>query len=166
MQRVPMTPRGYRALQERLHHLKSVERPANVEEIEIARAHGDLSENAEYKYAKNRQGEIEGQIRYCETRLALAQVIDPGSLSGDRVVFGATVELADLDTDEELFYMIVGEDEASIKHHLLSITSPIAKGLIGKEEGDTVKIATPRGQRSFEILSVAFTAEPPSIDAD
>ena len=156
MQRVPMTPRGYRKLKERLDNLKKVERPANIAEIETALAHGDLSENAEYKYAKNRQSELEGQIRYCESRLALAQVIDPRKLSGDRVVFGATVEVADLDTDEELKYMIVGEDEADLKLGMISVTSPIAKGLIGKEPGDEVKIKTPGGIRGLEILEVDF----------
>lgn len=159
-----MTPRGYKQLQERLHHLKTVDRPQNVDDIETARAHGDLSENAEYKYAKRRQGEIEGQIRYCETRLALAQVIDPLSLSGDRVIFGATLGLVDLDTEDEFTYQIVGEDEADVKKNLLSITSPIAKGLIGKEEGDTVKIPTPRGARTFEIESVDYLAGPPAVE--
>ncbi len=162
MQRVPMTPEGYKALQDRLHHLRTVERPQNVEDIETARAHGDLSENAEYKYAKTRQSEIQRDIDYCEDRLGRAQIIDPAKLSGERVVFGATVEIADCDTDEEFLYMIVGEDEADIKLSLLSITSPIAKGMIGKEEGDVVKIKTPGGIRELEILSVAFTHKRPS----
>ena len=160
MQRVPMTPKGYRALQDKLQNLKSVERPQNIEDIETARAHGDLSENAEYKYAKNRQSEIAAHISYCETRLALAEVIEPTSLGGDRVVFGATVEIADEETEEEFIYMIVGEDEADIKSNKLSITSPIAKGLIGKEEGDLVKIKTPKGFRTLEILAVEFTGRP------
>ncbi len=160
MQRVPMTPRGYQALQERLDNLKSIERPQNIEDIETARAHGDLSENAEYKYAKNRQSEIAGEIRYCETRLALAQVIDPGQLDGDKVVFGAIVELVDVSTDEEFTYQIVGEDEADIKKNLLSITSPLAQGLIGKEEGDIARIQAPKGVREMEILAVRFQSEP------
>jgi transcription elongation factor GreA len=155
-----MTPRGYRALQDRLHNLKAVERPRNIEDIETARAHGDLSENAEYKYAKNRQSEIAANISYCKTRLALAEIIEPTSLGGDRVVFGATVEFCDEETEEEFKYMIVGEDEADIKSNLLSITSPIAKGLIGKEEGDLVKVKTPKGFRSLEILSVEYTGRP------
>jgi transcription elongation factor GreA len=162
MQRIPMTPRGKRLLEERLHHIKAVERPQNIEDIETARAHGDLSENAEYKYAKNRQSELEAQIRYCESRLALAQVIDPAKLSNERVVFGATVELADLDTDEEYTYKIVGEDEADIDKKLLSITSPLAKGLIGKEEGDEASIRTPKGVRKMEILSIEMTADLPA----
>jgi transcription elongation factor GreA len=165
MQRVPMTPRGYKAIQDRLHQLKAVDRPANIEDIEIARAHGDLSENAEYKYAKNRQSEIAANIAYCETRLALSQVIDPAKLGGERIVFGATVEIADVDTDKEYKYQIVGEDEADVGRHLLSITSPIAKALIGKEEGDEVKVKTPKGVRHLEILSVIFTIELPTVDA-
>lgn len=160
-QRVPMTPRGYQLLKERLDHIKKVERPQNIEDIETARAYGDLSENAEYKYAKNRQSELEAQIRYCESRLGAAQVISPGSLSGERVVFGATVELADLDTDEEFIYMIVGEDEADLKDKMLSITSPIARGLIAKEIGEEVVIETPKGSRRLEILDVWFTNDLP-----
>ena len=156
VQRVPMTPRGYRQLQDKLHHLKAVERPSNIEEIEVARAHGDLSENAEYKFAKNRQSEIAAQISYCETRLALAQVIDPSKVSGERVVFGATVDLVDTDTEDEYRYQIVGEDEADVQNKLLSVTSPIAKALIGKEEGDEVRVKTPRGVRQFEIVGVDF----------
>lgn len=165
MQRVPMTPRGYKQLQDKLHHLKAVERPANIEDIEVARAHGDLSENAEYKYAKNRQSEIAANISYCETRLALSQVIDPAKLSGDRVVFGATVKLVDVDTDAEYVYQIVGEDEADVSRNLLSITSPIAKALIGREESDEVKVQTPRGVREFEILEVWFTIDLPPVEA-
>lgn len=165
MQRVPMTPRGKRLLEERLHILRSVERPQNVADIETARAHGDLSENAEYKFAKHRQGEIEGQIRYCESRLSLAQVIDPASLRGDKVVFGATVTFSDLDQGgKEETYQIVGEDEADIKSRLVSVTSPLAQGLIGKEEGDTVNVTTPKGIRKLEIVSVEFVNHPPKLD--
>lgn len=167
MQRVPMTPRGYKLLQERLHNLKAVERPANIEDIEVARAHGDLSENAEFKYAKTRQSEIAANISYCETRLALAQIIDPRKLGGERVVFGATVTLVDTDTDIEHTYKIVGEDEANVSRNLLSITSPIAKALIGREEGEEAKVVTPRGIRTFEILDLVFTTElPPVPDED
>ena len=163
-QRFPMTPRGFQLLKDRLNHLKKVERPQNIEDIETARAHGDLSENAEYKYAKRRQGEIEGQIQFCKSRLALSQVINPASLSGDRVVFGATVELADLDTDEELLYKIVGENEADIASKLISISSPVARGLIGRESGDEVTIETQRGPRRFEVLDVWFTNKQPALD--
>lgn len=162
--RYPMTPRGYKLLEARLHRLMTVERPQNVEDIETARAHGDLSENAEYKYAKQRQSEIKFEIDRCNERLGKAQVIDPESLSGERVVFGATVELADVQTDEEYLYMIVGEDEADISSNLISVTSPIARGLIAKEEGDVAKIKTPRGVRELEILSVAFTSDLPQVD--
>jgi transcription elongation factor GreA len=161
-----MTPRGYKQLQDRLHHLKSVERPENIAEIEIARAHGDLSENAEFTYAKNRQSEIAAQISYCQTRLALAQVIDPTSLSGDRVVFGATVELVEVSTEDEYTYKIVGEDEANAESNLISVTSPVARALIGKEEGDEVKVSTPRGVREFELLSVEFNPDVPMGAAD
>jgi transcription elongation factor GreA len=163
MQRVPMTPRGKRLLEERLHNLKAVERPQNIEDIETARAHGDLSENAEYKFAKDRQGEIDMQIRFCETHLALAEVIDPTTLSADRVVFGATVALADLDTEEEFTYQIVGEDEADIERNLLSVTSPLAQGLIGKEESDVATIRTPKGIRKMEIISIQMVEGPPPI---
>lgn len=164
--RIPMTPRGYRLIQERLDHLKKVERPENVAEIETARAHGDLSENAEYTYAKNRQGELEGEIKRLESWIALSQVIDPAKLNHTHIVFGATVELVDLDTDEELTYMIVGENEADIKRGLLNVNTPIARGLIGKSESDEVTIPTPGGSRRFEILSVRYTAELPQAAAE
>ena len=163
-QRVPMTPRGFQLLKNRLNNLRKVERPQNIEDIEVALAHGDLSENAEYKYAKQRQGEIDGQIQFCKSRLAMAQVINPGSLTGERVVFGATVDLADLDTDEELIYKIVGDDEADISSRLISISSPVARGLIGREIGDEVTISTARGPRRFEILDVCFTNKLPDDD--
>ena len=152
----PMTPAGYRKLQETLDHLKRVERPGVIKEIEVARAHGDLSENAEYQYAKEKQSFIEGRILDLEAKVAGAQVIDPVKLSGERVVFGATVSLLDLDTDEEMTYSIVGEDEADIKLNRISVLSPIARGLIGKELGDEVSIRTPKGERSFEIMDLEF----------
>ena len=153
---VPMTPRGYELLDKKLKHLKNVERPKVVKEIEFARELGDLSENFEYHAAKDRQGMIEAQIKEYEARLALAEVIDPSKLSGERVVFGAIIELLDLDNDEDLSYQIVGEDEADIKSGLLSITSPIARALIGKEVGDEVKIKTPGGIRTVEVSDVRF----------
>ncbi len=158
MQRYPMTPAGYRKLQEPLKHLKEVERPKNIREIEEARAHGDLSENAEYDAAKERQGFLEAKIRELESKLALAQVVDPARLSGDRVKFGATVTLLDLDTDTEVTYTIVGEDESDIQRGRISYTSPVARALIGKEEGDDVEVRTPKGIRSYEILKVEYKA--------
>jgi transcription elongation factor GreA len=153
---IPMTPRGYQMMKDKLHQLKTVERPKVVKEIEYARELGDLSENFEYHAAKDRQGMIEAQIKDLDGRLSLAEVIDPSKLSGDRVVFGATVELLDLDTDAEMKYQIVGEIEADIKSGLLSVSSPIARALIGKEVGDEVQIKTPGGLRSVEIMDVLF----------
>ena len=152
----PMTPEGKKKLEQELKHLKEVERPANVKAIEEAIAQGDLSENAEYKYAKERQSLIAGRIEYLEERISRAEVIDPKTLSGDRVVFGAKVTLEDLDTEETIVYRIVGEDEVDIDKGLISVNSPIARGLIGHEIGDEVKIKTPRGVRKFEISDVEF----------
>ena len=151
-----MTPQGGKKLEAELKQLLEVERPANVKAIEEARAHGDLSENAEYKYAKEQQGLIAGRIEYLEDRIARAEIIDPAKLSGDRVVFGAKVTLENLDTEEEVSYRIVGEDEADIDKGTISITSPIARGLIRREVGDEVTIATPSGPRKFEIIDVEF----------
>ncbi len=158
MQRYPMTPIGYQKLQETLRQLKEVERPANIREIEEARAHGDLSENAEYDAAKERQGFLEAKIRELESKIALAQVIDPATLSGDTVKFGATVTLLDLDSDQEVTYTIVGEDESDIQRGRISYTSPVARALIGKEEGDDVEVRTPKGLRGYEILKVEYRA--------
>lgn len=155
-ERVPMTSRGYQFLTEELKRLKSVERPKNVREIEEARGHGDLSENAEFHAAKERQSLLDVQIRDIEDRLARAQVIEVSKLSGDRVVFGATVSLADGDTGEKMVYQIVGDHEAEPKQGRISISSPVARALIGKSEGDEVEVRTPTGVRSFEILSVEF----------
>jgi transcription elongation factor GreA len=156
MERYPMTPSGLEKLNAELKHLREVERPANVRAIEEARAHGDLSENAEYKYAKEQQSLIAGRIEYLEDRISRAEVIDPLKLSGERVVFGAKVTMENLDTDEETCYRIVGEDEADLKAGTISITSPIARGLIRKEVGDEVTIRTPSGPRKFEIVDVEF----------
>lgn len=156
MERYPMTPEGHKKLYRELKHMKEVERPANVKAIEEARAHGDLSENAEYKYAKEQQSLIAGRIEYLEDRISRAEVIDPSKLSGDRVVFGALVTIADLSTDEEKSYRIVGDDEADLESGTISISSPIARGLISKEVGDEVSIATPAGRRKFEIVDVEF----------
>jgi len=158
MQRVPMTPAGRDRLRAELERLKRVERPEVVKAIEEARAHGDLKENAEYHAAKERQGMIEARIRDLEGRLGRAEVIDPTRLSGSRVTFGASVVLLDLDNDDaELRYAIVGEDEVAFRTGLISVLSPIAKGILGKEEGDEVVIRTDGGVRNLEIKSVEFT---------
>ena len=146
-----MTDEGYRALDDQLKHLKTVERPAVIAAIAEAREHGDLSENAEYHAAKERQGWIEGSIAEIEDKLSRAQVIDVTKLSGDVVKFGATVHLVDEDTEEESFYKIVGEDEADVKARKISIASPIARALISKEVGDVVEVNTPGGVKAYEI---------------
>ena len=139
-----------------LRHLIEVERPACIRAIEVARAHGDLSENSEYDDAKHRQGLAEGKIADLKGRLAAAQVIEPTSLSGDRVMFGATVKLEDIDTDEELKYQLVGTYEADLKVGRISVESPIGKALLGKEVGDEVTIRVPKGKRIVEILDVEY----------
>lgn len=154
--RVPMTQKGYQRLMEELKRLKGVERPKLVQEIEEARGHGDLSENAEFHAAKERQSLLDVQIREIEDRLARAQVIEVSMLSGDRVVFGATVTLADGDTGDKVVYQIVGDHEAEPKNGKISISSPIARALIGKSEGDEVQVRTPTGIRTFAILRLDF----------
>ena len=154
--RVPMTHRGYQFLLDELKRLKGVERPKIVREIEEARDHGDLSENAEFHAAKERQSLLDVQIREIEDRLARAQVIEISKLSGDKVVFGATVSLADGDTGDKVVYQIVGDHEAEPKNGKISISSPVARALIGRSEGDEVQVRTPTGVRSFEILSVEY----------
>jgi len=156
MERVPVTVEGFRRLEEELKRLKEVERPQNTQDIETAREHGDLSENAEYHAAKERQAFIDGAIRDLEDKISRAQVIDPQKLSGDRVVFGATVALYDLEKDTEVVYQIVGQDEADIRDNKISVTSPIARALIGKEAGDTVTVRAPGGDRRYEISDVSF----------
>lgn len=153
---VPMTIQGHKKLQEELNHLIRVERPKAITAIEVARGHGDLSENAEYDAARDHQGFIEGRISEIQGKLAVANVIDTSKLSGDRVVFGAQVTLYDVDADKEVSYMIVGEDEADIKDGRISVISPVAKALIGRSIDDEVTVATPAGQRCFEVLSVKF----------
>jgi transcription elongation factor GreA len=154
--KIPMTPDGYKRLQEKLKYLKQVERPKNVQDIEVARDKGDLSENAEYDAAKERQGHLSQQIQEIEHKLSLAQVIDPKTISSDRVVFGATVTLSNIDNEEEVKYFIVGTDESDIASGKISIESPIARALIGKEEGDEIKVNTPGGTRNFEIINIEF----------
>jgi transcription elongation factor GreA len=156
MVKEPMTVDGERVLRARLKYLKEVERPQNVQDIEVARAHGDLSENAEYHAAKEKQGLLAAQMQEIEDKLSRAEVIDPKKLSGDRVVFGATVVLLDFDTDEEVTYQIVGVDEADPKQGKISYTSPLARAIIGKREGDYIEFEAPGGQREYDILKVSF----------
>ena len=151
-----MTGEGYRTLDEELKRLKTEERPSVIASIAEARAHGDLSENAEYHAAKDRQGWIEGRIAEIEDKMARAQVIDVSKLSGKQVKFGATVTVLDEDTEDEARYQIVGEHEADVKKGRLSLTSPLARGMIGKEGGDVVEVATPNGVKSYEILKVEW----------
>jgi transcription elongation factor GreA len=156
MEKVPMTGEGYRTLDEELKRLKSVERPAVIAAISEARSHGDLSENAEYHAAKERQGWIEGRIAEIEDKISRAQVIDVSKLSGGQIKFGATVTVVDEDTEDEASYQIVGEHEADVKQGRISVTSPIARSLIGKEKGDVVEVNTPGGVKAYEILKVEW----------
>src|SRR3954466_14646244 len=158
--KIPMTREGADAIKRELKRLKSVERPKNVHDIGVAREHGDLRENAEYHAAKERQSHLEGRILMLEDQLARAEIIDVSKLSGDRVVFGATVKLEDTDSGAKTQYTIVGETEADLKKARISITSPIARGLVGREVGDTVRIRTPGGEREYEILEVVFAEYP------
>ncbi|MBM3632887.1 MAG: transcription elongation factor GreA [Alphaproteobacteria bacterium] len=154
--KIPMTEKSYLQLQEELRHLKQVERPAVIRAIADAREHGDLSENAEYHAAKDRQGFIEGRIAELESKISLADVIDVSKLSGENIKFGATITLVDEDTEEEHLYQIVGGDEADIRQQKLSITSPLARALIGKTIGDMVEVTTPGGSRAYTVLKVEF----------
>jgi transcription elongation factor GreA len=156
MEKIPMTRAGFSALEAELKGLKSVERPAIIKAIAEAREHGDLSENAEYHSAREKQSFIEGRIKELEGLLSRADVIDPAKLSGP-IKFGATVTIVDEDTDEERTYQIVGEPEADLEKGLLNVRSPIARALIGKEEGDSVEVRTPGGDRSYEVLAVRYT---------
>ena len=155
-ERIPMTAGGYKALEDEVSHLKGVERPSIIAAIAEARAHGDLSENAEYHAAKERQAFIEGRVMELEDMLSRADVIDISKLSGKTVKFGATVSLIDEDTDKKVKYQIVGDMEADLKKGSISISSPIARALIGKAAGETVEVAAPGGARSYEILKVQF----------
>ena len=155
MEKIPMTRAGHTALEVELKNLKSVERPAIIQAIAEARALGDLSENAEYHSAREKQSFIEGRIKELEGVISLAEVIDPSTMSGT-IKFGATVTLVDEDTDEEKTWQIVGEHEANIEKGLLNIRSPIARALIGKQEGDSVEVRTPGGEKSYEVLAVRY----------
>ena len=160
MLRFPMTPAGKVRLRKEVDFLKNIERPRISKEIEVAREHGDLKENAEYHAAKDKQGIVEAKLRVMEGMLSAAEVIDPTKMSGNRVVFGATVTLLDVKNDQELIYSIVGEHEADFKKGLLNLKSPIARGVLGKEEGDEVTVKTGAGDRIFEILEVEFREIP------
>jgi transcription elongation factor GreA len=157
MATIPITKRGAEKLKHELHRLKTVDRPAIITAIADARAQGDISENAEYEAAKDRQGFIEGRILEVEGKLSVAQVIDPAALdAGGKVVFGATVELEDENSGDAVQYQIVGEDEADLKQGLINVSSPIARALIGKEEGDTAEVQAPGGLRRYEIVAVRY----------
>lgn len=156
LDKVPMTPHGYETIASEVKHLKTVERPRIIKAIAEARAHGDLSENAEYHAAKEQQGLTEARVNELEDKLSRADVIDVSSLSGDQVKFGATVQLVDEDTEEEVTYQIVGELEANVKEGKISVTSPVARGLMGKKSGNSVEVVTPGGAKYFEILDVKF----------
>ena len=154
--RYPMTPAGQKKLRDELKRLREVERPKNVLDIETARAHGDIKENAEYSAAKEKQSFIEGRMREIEGTIALSEVIDPGKLSGTRVVFGATVRLADTESGDETVYSIVGDHEGDIKEGRIAISAPLARALIGREQGDTVTLRTSKGSREYQIQEIKF----------
>jgi transcription elongation factor GreA len=157
MATIPITKKGAEKLKEELHRLKTVDRPSVINAIAEARAQGDLSENAEYDAAKDRQGFIEGRIQEVESKLSMAQIIDPSAVDADgKVVFGATVMLEEESTSEQVKYQIVGEDEADLKLGLINISSPIARALIGKEEGDLAIVQAPGGEKRYEIVSVSY----------
>lgn len=158
LERMPITPGGLERLKAELKRLKSEDRPNIVRAIEEARAHGDLSENAEYHAAKEKQGLIEARLRMVEDRIGRAHVIDPATLSGTRVSFGATVTLVDLDSDDESTWVIVGDEETDLKRNFISVNSPFARGLLGQHQGNEVTIRTPRGEKTYEVVSVEFKA--------
>lgn len=153
---LPLTVRGKKLLEEELHRLIHTERPDVIKAIEEARSHGDLSENAEYDAAKERQALIEGRINEVQSRLAGAEVVDTSKIESDRVVFGATVNLMDCDTEDEVTYRIVGVDEADVKNGLISIISPVARALIGKQEGDEAVVKSPKGDKVYEVVGILF----------
>ncbi|NBT59048.1 transcription elongation factor GreA [bacterium] len=156
MSAVPMTVNGKKKLEEELKHLKMHERPRVIQAIAVARSHGDLSENAEYDAAREQQGFIEGRIKELEDKIARSQVVDPSEIKTDRIVFGATIQVKDLDTDETKKYQIVGVDESDVKEGKLSIESPIARQLLNKKEGDVVTIRVPRGEIEYEVVSIRY----------
>lgn len=154
--KMPMTVLGKKKLEEDLKHLMQVERPQVIKSIEEARSHGDISENAEYDAAKERQAMIEGRIAEIQSKIASAEVVDPASIKSDKIVFGATVTLVDCDTNEEVTYQIVGVDEANVQGGKISIMSPIARALIGKRSGEQILVHTPKGERELEVLKFEF----------
>jgi transcription elongation factor GreA len=156
MARIPITKKGYEALQAELERYKKVERPKNIRDIEEARAHGDISENAEFEAAKERQSHIDGRIRDLEHKLAEAQIIDTSNLSTEKVVFGATVTVKDLQSDKEQRYTLVGQDEADLKNGKISVQSPVGRALIGKRVGDTLEVQTPAKVAEYEVLKICF----------
>ena len=156
MDKNPITPDGYARLRDELHNLRSVQRPAVIQAIAVAREHGDLKENAEYHAARDKQSFIEGRIKQLEHNLALAEVIDPSKVEGSRVAFGAYVKLSNTQTEEEVTYRILGADESDIAQGTISVTSPLARSLLGKEAGDEVKVRMPGGERTYEVLEVKF----------
>lgn len=155
-ERIPMTPEGYRKLQEELKHIKAVERPAIIAAIEEARGHGDLSENAEYDAAKEKQQQLDQRMREIEDRLARAQVIRPGDVKGDRVVFGATVVIRDLENERVVTYQLVGQGESNLAAGKISVKSPIGAALIGKQVGETIAVQTPAGEREYRLMEIRF----------
>jgi transcription elongation factor GreA len=158
MAKIPLTPRGQQTLREELKRLREVERPKNVQDIEEARAHGDLRENAEFAAAKERQAFIEGRSREIDSIMAQAEIIDPAKLSGSKVVFGATVRLTDMDSGDEVTYTIVGDHEADIKDGRIAVSAPLARAMIGRERGESVTLKTGKGTREYEISEVRFEA--------
>jgi len=156
-QKVPMTPEGQARLREELERLKKVELPQVVKDIGVAREHGDLSENAEYHAAKERQGLIVARITFIEQTLSRAEVIDPSKLSGSKIQFGARVKLLNVDTEEESVFQIVGPEEADLKQQRISVSSPLARGLIGREVGEEVRVVMPAGPRTYEILEITYS---------
>ena len=156
MKRIPITPEGYQRLQEELGKLLKIDRPKNIKDIAEARAHGDLSENAEYHAAKERQSFIEGRIRDLQTKLALAEVIDPARINQSRIAFGAKVKVLDIEANEEHVFFLVGPDEADVKNGKISINSPVGKSLLGKEVGESVVIRAPAKTMEYEILEINF----------
>ena len=159
-QRFPMTPAGLEALRDELKHLKEVERPQNVQDIEVALGHGDLRENAEYHAAKERQAELAARIANLESRIGLAQVVDPETIQSKTIGFGATVTLTDMETDDEVVYIVVGENESDVKAGKISIGAPLAQAMLGKAEGDEVIVRLPKGDREFEVVKVEYKRIP------
>ncbi len=159
-QRIPMTPTCLEQLRTELKHIREVERPQNVQDIEIAREHGDLRENAEYHAAKNRQAELSGRMQYLESRISLAQVIDPETIDSDKIGFGAQVTLLDTNSEEKVVYFLVGEDETDVRTGKVSIGAPIARALLGKGVGDEVTVKLPKGVHEYEVLAVEYKRIP------